>query len=149
MGDHGFARYITPYVDTWNGRTDVIEFAQNNTPMQWAHGSPTLCVIKGRRYLRTKNPADLADAITWFNRALGSVTRWWKQDEVPPWGMGDQDSDVWYMPEGFERNSQTGEWHPDENYMLAWGQSMLVVALNTMKQCAALNAELDAAKASK
>jgi hypothetical protein len=149
MGDHGFARYVTPDVDTWNGRTNMVEFAQNNTPMQWAHGNPTLCVIKGRRYLRTKNPADLADAITWFNRSLGSVTRWWKPEEVPPWGMGDQASDVWYFPEGYCRNSQTGAWAPDENYMLAWGQSMLVTALHTMKQCAALKAELDAAQAPK
>jgi hypothetical protein len=104
--------------------------------MEWCHGSPTIATILGRRYLRTNDPADLEWATYHFNRWLGCITA------PRPATEEDSGSVGWFVPEGIRIDAETGEWSPDENIMLAWGQAVGVLALSTMKACWAHQAKL-------
>ncbi len=126
MGHLGIRRFNR---DVWDGRVNRRDLAPGEEA-QWCHGSPTLSVLYGDLYQRTGNAEYLERQTFHFNRALASLTT------------------RWLIPECWIVDRDSRQWIADENEPLAWGQSMLILALAWMKSSLTKEEELKAAAAS-
>jgi phosphorylase kinase alpha/beta subunit len=90
---------------------------------QWCIFDPILSVIAGRRYLRTKDPADLTRQTHHLNRSLGQLTG-------PDCPQGEM-----LCPEAYYLERE--HYIPNDHVPLLWTQANLWLALLTMKESAA------------
>lgn len=116
MGANGFARYPG---DIWDGREDRKDIKGKEA--QWCHVSPLLACVYGDLYRRTGDKAYFDRQVFHFNRGIAHI-----------------DSDF-LLPEAYIVDKQSGKWVADANKPLAWGQSALLLSIDSMKQSLSLS----------
>lgn len=130
-GDNGIKRYIgdsywcadykklvdAKELTTCTGQADRDKWLKPGTEAQWCIFDPIVSVIYGKRYLESKNPADLARQVHFFNRALSQVT---PEGKCP---------EAYYLAD-----SDNGIYVPNDQTPLAWTQANLGIALSYMKR---------------
>lgn len=126
MGPNGFARYPG---DIWDGREDRKDIQGKEA--QWCHVSPLLACVYGDLYRRTGDKTYLDKQVFHFNRGIAHI-----------------DSDF-LLPEAYIVDKQSGRWVADANKPLAWGQSALLLSIDSLKQSLSLNRDKDRDKKDK
>jgi phosphorylase kinase alpha/beta subunit len=86
---------------------------------QWCIFDPIVSVIAGRRYMRTRNPADLDRQVHHLNRSLGQLTG----SDCPRGEL--------LCPEAYYL--ERGRYVPNDNVPLLWTQANLWLALRAMQ----------------
>jgi hypothetical protein len=115
------AEQLTADVSECQEKRDAL--AMSGEEAQWCIFDPIVSVIAGRRYLRTRDPADLERQIHHLNRSLGQITG-------PDCPQGElRCPEAYYL--------EHGRYVPNDHVPLLWTQANLWLALQAMERSAA------------